>query len=226
MAEKVKPIKTERIDNPDGTYIVKSIFENNKDYLSEIENYTKDDELFEIIYYKDSNFNDICCKQINNFSNKTTIIFYYNDKIKYFKCEKKFYNKYSVVDKIEYYSDYELKNLYANTEYRYYPFHIERHTVFKQEHKGYFSCIEYSKLNGSLYKATAFCDKCYKNVYLKAKTKYLKNDDAIVLRIYSNRKENKYFSEIEKFDSNRNSLYKKQYKFKGILAHILFWLAR
>ena len=82
MAEKVKPIKTERIDNPDGTYIVKSIFENNKDYLSEIENYTKDDELFEIIYYKDSNFNDICCKQINNFSNKTTIIFYYNDKIK------------------------------------------------------------------------------------------------------------------------------------------------
>ena len=34
------------------------------------------------------------------------------------------------------------------------------------------------------------------------------------------------YTEIEKFDEKENSIYKKQYKFKGILAHILFWLAR
>lgn len=226
MAEEVKPIKTERIDNPDGTYTVKSIFDKNANYLSEIENYTKDNELIEAIWYRDSNFSNIYCKQTNNLDQNTTIIYrYYND-IDDYKSEKRFYNTYNVIDKVEYYFDYELKKLYAIEKYIYRPFHVEMHTVFEQEHNGYCSCIEYDKLNGKVYKAVTFYDKCYKNVYRKTKLKYLENSNVVVLRIYSNKKENKYFSEIEKFDKNKNSIYKKQYKFKGILAHILFWFAR
>ena len=66
MAEKVKPIKTERIDNPDGTYTVKSIFDKNEDYLSKIENFTKDNDLIQATWYKDNDFSDVICIQINN----------------------------------------------------------------------------------------------------------------------------------------------------------------
>lgn len=226
MVEEAKPIKTERIDNPDGTYTVKSIFDKNEDYLSKIENFTKDNDLIQATWYKDNDFSDVICIQINNLDENTTIISRYYDEKNNYKSEKKFYNKYNAIDKIEYYYDYELKSLYAIEVYKYYPFHIEAQTIFEHEHNGYFSCIEYYKLNGRIYKAIAFYDKCYKKVYRKTKSKYLKNDVVVVLRVYSDKKENKYLSEIEKFDSDGNSIQEKQYKFKGILAHILFWLAR
>ena len=219
MAEEVKPIKTERIDNPDGTYTVKSIFDKNEDYLSEIENFTKDNDLIQATWYKDNDFSDVYCIQINNFDENTTIISRYYDEKNDYKSEKRFHNKYKAIDKIEYYYDYELKSLYAIEEYKYYPFHIEAQTIFEHEHNGYFSCIEYYKLNGRIYKAIAI------NNQEEIKS-YLKNDVVVVLRVYSDKKENKYLSEIEKFDSDRNSIYKKQYKFKGILAQILFWFAR
>ena len=226
MSEEVKPIRTERIDNPDGTYIIKSIFSKDNDYLSQIELFSNNNELIESTWYKDINFSNIYCKQNNNLSEHTTIIRRYYDDIHEYNCEKISYNKYDAIEKVEYYYDYELKNLYAIEDYKYYPFHIEMHTIFEQEHNGYFSCIEYCKLHGKAYKATAFYDKYYKNVYRKTKSKYLKNDNIIVLRIYSNIVENKYFSEIEKYDKSKNLIYTKQYKFKGIMAHILFWLAR
>ena len=46
----------------------------------------------------------------------------------------------------------------------------------------------------------------------------------LFLRIYEQSKDG-YLSEIEKYDNDKNLIYKKQFKFKGVLAKILFFFA-
>ncbi|MBP3925077.1 hypothetical protein J6E39_07550 [bacterium] len=226
MSEELKPTKTEKIENSDGTYTVKYVFENNQDYLSQIELYTADNKLLESDWYIDDSFNNILTKEINNSEENTTIIIRYYDEINTYKTEKIFYNEYDIVTKIEYYHDENLEKLYAIEEYEYLLFGIKQKTVFEQEHNGYFSCIEFCNLKGQIYKGISFYDRNYSNIYRTSKIKYLKNDNIIILRLYFKKQNANYFSEIEKFDKNKNVVYKKRYKFKGLLAYILFWFAK
>ena len=66
-------------------------------------------------------------------------------------------------------------------------------------------------------------DGSYVNKRVHAKPD--KNESWLYLREYEKPK-NKIYSEITKFDKEYKIVYLKQYKFKGLLAKILFWFAR
>ena len=101
---------------------------------------------------------------------------------------------------------------------------ISKKAFSEKQDGGYLSYISKYK-NGKLVSTEYFENKDFTELYRIAYIKYLKNGNRILLRKYNKLQEG-IFSEIEKSDKDKNSIYKKQYKFKGILAHILFWLAR
>lgn len=60
MAKEVKPIKTKRIDNSDGTYTVKEVYDkpNFDCYLSDIETFDTNDRMLNGTYYNDKKFKE------------------------------------------------------------------------------------------------------------------------------------------------------------------------
>ena len=85
------------------------------------------------------------------------------------------------------------------------------------------SHIEYYTLDNKAISAQAFSDKNFQNLYRTSNFRYTKTHEYI-LRQYE-APEDGILSEIEKYDLENNLIYKKQYKFKGLLSKILFWLS-
>ena len=161
----------------------------------------------------------------------------YTVKLVYHKQKKEFGSNIELCSRIEYYNknnkivkrcsfkDKEFSQLYATDTYEYLKNKtVIRKTRFKEMHENHQSGIEYSNKKEEVVFCKSYTDKDFKNLYRTTWIKY-KQKGKILLRIYA-QKQNQYSSEIEKYDKNKNLIYKKQYKFKGILAHILFWLAR
>ena len=124
-----------------------------------------------------------------------------------------------------YYKDKKLTQLYATEKYEYFPNGKQIvKTVMEELYKNELSSIEYSNNKDEITFSKGYIDKEFKNLNRKTWIKYIKNYQ-IRLRIYT-QKQGEIYTEIEKYDKNKNLIYKKQYQFKGILAHTLFWLAR
>lgn len=60
MSEEIKPVKSERIDNPDGSYIVKEVFEENLDgFMSWIIQFDKKERPVKIQEFFDKEFKEL-----------------------------------------------------------------------------------------------------------------------------------------------------------------------
>ena len=80
MTQEVQPIKRERIDNFDGTYTVKEVYDkpNFDCYLSDIETFDQNDKMLSGAYYNDKKFKELIYKETreyteNDFYSKTDI---------------------------------------------------------------------------------------------------------------------------------------------------------
>ena len=288
MTEEVKPIKTEKFDNPDGTQIIKGFYNqyinlniegvNYKSYKIEImpyknlrkEYYYSNQDYTELTatIYEYKHDNDNTEKQIiwkNTNEEWQSVIFEYNTKGKIvrfraysdkdmtnlvsediyeyesdeiYSCRKILHknlevNEYQIIEyykedriaKKLYYKDINFNKLFATQAYEY----LQNgksitNVVFEELYKNIYSLKEYRNKEGKSTYCLGFTDKCFKSLCGKKWIKYNKLY-IIGLKTYT-KKQDGYFSEIEKYDMNKNLIYKKHYKFKGILAHILFWLAR
>ena len=72
MTEEVKPIKTERIDNPDGTYTVKEVYSGN----TAIINYDNQDRLLSNHWYKEEDCINLLGKRNRKYETKGNYIDY------------------------------------------------------------------------------------------------------------------------------------------------------
>ncbi len=96
-------------------------------------------------------------------------------------------------------------------------------TVFTKPRNKIMSGITY--YNNKNYMASAFYNNDFTNLYRKTWGKINKKDEELRLRIYA-KLEDGYFSIIEKLDKDKNKIYERKYKFKGILARILYFFAK
>ncbi|MCI5888747.1 MAG: hypothetical protein MRZ62_04425, partial [Brachyspira sp.] len=111
--------------------------------------------------------------------------------------------------KYEYHPNYTIENWQYNKEISQNDFSEIRYIDYKSDR-----CI----------KDLCFSDNNFTDLYGACFIKYYQNC-YIKLYTYAN-SQNGFYSTIKKCDNNDNLVYSKKYKFKGILAHILFWLAR
>ena len=186
------------------------------------------------IWYIDKDMQQPYCEQLlveykdkNNYAYK--IIYYDNSDTKeYYTATKQFYIEYysnNKVCKALCYKDKEFTQLQATETYEYLSKgkSIKR-VVFEEPYKDMQSIVEYrNKDNYSTY-CLGYIDRNFETLFRRTWIKYTKNY-SIRLRIYDKMQDG-FNTEIEKYDKDKKLIYKKQYKFKGILAHILFWLAR
>lgn len=102
--------------------------------------------------------------------------------------------------------------------------YIEKVVYAKESHNNHLSFIQHFDRFENIKKGYYYFDNNFTNLDYFAKTKYLKESYINYVECQNN--DNGYDTIIVKYDYENKLIYKKQYKFKGILAHILFWLAR
>lgn len=102
--------------------------------------------------------------------------------------------------------------------------YIEKVVYAEEPHNNHLSFIQHFDRLENIKKAYYYFDNNFTNLDYFAKTKYLKESYINYVECQNN--DNGYDTIIVKYDYENKLIYKKQYKFKGILAHILFWLAR
>ena len=176
--------------------------------------------------YKDKEFHQLQveehCEYKNGSRTMSTCISYndqllnfaiikYDDKERIIKREIFKDDKFSVLDYIENCS-------YSKNGNRI----VKR--IYEEPVKNVLSDLYIMNKKGFVIYSCQYYDKEFKELYRKVWFKYAKGFQ-IRLRIYT-QKQDGYYSEIIKYDKDENQICKKQYKFKGIIAHILFWLAR
>lgn len=216
-----------RYTNADGNNECKAVCETNTNgFLSTL--WVKEKNTGKDIYqewFEDKEFKESYCKKNYEYNEDglyitkatyATLSENCYNAIAYYNAQEKIYKK-------EYFKDSELKELYATEKYVYEnDNYYQQHTVFTEPYKEYLSCIEYNKNDKAFY-AISYFDNEYKNIYRRTWIKY-KDPYKLFLRIYEQSKDG-YLSEIEKYDNDKNLIYKKQFKFKGVLAKILFFFA-
>lgn len=198
-------------------------------HISCISIYDENDKPISTIHYKDNNFQDVLSK-------KEITYVYPNTKI-----SKQAFSEKQSGGYLSYISKYENGKLVSTEYFENKDFTKLRETEIIEylKHGKYISktsteiplsqidCYSFIRFysNNKNIKTFSYKNKNFTELYRIAYIKYLKNGSRILLRKY-NKLQGRIFSEIEKFDKENKSVYKKQYKFKGILAHILFWFAR
>lgn len=192
--------------------------------------FIKDKNTNNIIYqewFNEKDFKDFGCSSTLEYNQNGSYIekVFYGDILKK-DCynEIVYYSETGQKLKREYYTDKDYKELFASEKYEYGKNSMYSKVIYEKPYKqNILSAIEYSDKNNKRYYAVAYTDNDFKNIYRKTWVKYPK-DGKMFLRIYAE-KQNGYYSEIEKFDKNKNLIYKHQYKFKGILPKIFFCLS-
>lgn len=102
--------------------------------------------------------------------------------------------------------------------------YIEKVIYANGPHNNHLSFIQYFDKYNNIKCAYYYFDNNFYNLDFSAKTKYQKK--TYINFIEYKQANNGFYTLLLKYDYDKNLIYKKQYKFKGILAHILFWLAR
>lgn len=192
--------------------------------------FIKDKNTNNVIYqewFNEKDFKDFGCSSTLEYNQNGSYIekVFYGDILKK-DCynEIVYYSETGQKLKREYYTDKDYKDLFASEKYEYGKNSMYSKVIYEKPYKqNILSAIEYSDKNNKRYYAVAYTDNDFKNIYRKTWVKYPK-DGKMFLRIYA-KKQNGYYSEIEKFDKNKNLIYKHQYKFKGILPKIFFCLS-
>ena len=103
--------------------------------------------------------------------------------------------------------------------------YVKKAIYTKPTDDGRLSAILNYDSNGKILNSISYKDNNFENIYRKNSFKHFKDENFIYLREYE-KSENKIYSEITKVNKDNEILYTKQYKFKGLFAKILFWLAR
>ena len=179
--------------------------------------------------YSDKNFKNLITEYIYNDDGSYTYktkkdlkMFDYDIKSYIFKYDQ----NNNVKEKIYYFDD-NFENFYYKLEYKYTK-NPDKYSIKRIWTKPYENCIMSSIVkyyNNDNYMAVAYNDNNFKELYRKTWGKINKKDEELRLRIYA-KLEDGYFSIIEKLDKDNNKIYEKKYKFKGILARILYFFAK
>lgn len=95
--------------------------------------------------------------------------------------------------------------------------------VYTEPYLNMLSAIQKNYKNKSY--GIGFSDANFKIKYQEAWEKYNKKDEKIKLKTYEKKQEG-YHAILTKYDKDENEIYEKKYKFKGILARILYFFAK
>ena len=222
-------VSTNKYINKNGNTEKQLVYENDQNgwYTTIFEREKETNRRLKQIWYVDKKFNNIYTEGYATYNEDGSYIVkfvFHNPKRKY-SSGIEYYNSNNKLVKRFSFKDKEFSQLYATDTYEYLKNKtVIRKTIFEEMHENHLSGLEYSNKKEEVVFCKSYTDKDFKNLYRVTWIKY-KQKGKILLRVYA-QKQNQYSSEIEKYDKNKNLIYKKQYKFKGILAHILFWLAR
>jgi len=250
MAEEVKPIKTERIDNSDGTYTVKKVYYTNTAMVT----YDKFDRVLCTYWYKEESCTNLIGTLHRDYDEQGNCTEYFvNDTPLPPRNQLSeihaLNNNYQLLSS-KIFKDKEFSELIAicNFEYKEFGDYIQ-YTVYEQpqERNGYLSEIKEYNAKRKEFISTTYYDKEYKNLCEKEYRKYNKNKTMYKTKAqFETAQFDLYYSIINcvnEINNIKKTFYfidkdykqlklcmilinNKQYKFKGILAHILFWLAR
>jgi len=213
--------------NTDGSYVKKWIYTepNENGLMSVICEYDSNDKYLGAKYYTDNNFTDLDQTIIREYNTDGSYIKKYvypqNDE---FKFKKETYDINNKIKTIEFYNDINGKELVAKDFYSYKNSKQIIKSVFEKPYNNFQSSIEIKEGN-MLKKTIAYSDRNFKETLRVQYFKHFKDNSYIRLREYK-KPQDKILAEITKFDKDKKILYTKQYKFKGLLAKILFWLAK
>lgn len=214
--------------NEDGSYLIKKIYDkpNSKNCLSTIDYFNKENISTKSVGYSDNNFKNLAVTITPYIEkHKTTTIYEipFDDDI---MASVEYKNDDGCIIEEKHYKDKELQMLYLTIKYEYHPkYIIEKWQYNKEIPKNDFSEIRYIDYKSDkCIKDLCFSDNNFTDLYGACFIKYYQ-DYYVKLYTYVN-PQNGYYSTIKKCDNNDNLVYSKKYKFKGLLAHILFWLAR
>ena len=197
------------------------------DWLPGVREIDKDGNVIKCSAYLDNNMQQLCYEKTFEYQDKKTytcktILHSNSEKVNYNTIE--FYNNKKLT-KVLYYKDQDFKELYAADTFEYLPNNRSiRCTVFEEPYHKMFSMIKYYKKDKRWTYALGYLDKNFNVLFCKTRVKYTKNHQ-IILRIYS-KKQDGYNTEIEKYDNDKNLVYKKSYNLNYLIARFLFLFLR
>ena len=198
---------------------------NGKNCLSTIDYFNKENILIKSVVYSDNNFKNLAVTITPDIEkHKTTTIYEipFDDDI---MASVEYKNNDGCIIEGKHYKDKELQMLYLTIKYEYHTeYRIEKWQYNEEYPQNNFSEIRYiDNKSDKCIKDLCFNDNDFTDLHGTCFIKYYQ-DYYVKLYTYAN-SQNGYYSTIKKCDNNGNLVYSKKYKFKGILAHILFWLA-
>lgn len=200
-------------------------------WLSRIEKFSMDNKFLSGKFYIDDNFINMGANEYREYDvegNATSYIEFQTIQDNGFISAIEKFDKYSKRVSGQYFKEQNFKNLILNIKYKYNSDgSFMKYFVFEEPNKnGELSSIEYFNKNVTFKSRDSFLDQKFKQKIETFKIIH-HNDGSYTEKTKSyNISIHIYSINIEKYDKYGNLIYKKQYKFKGILAHILFWLAR
>lgn len=163
MAEEVKPIKTERIDNPDGTYTIKEIY----DCGAILIEYSMDNKYLSKEIFNDSNCKNLAGRSYRKYNDNSNYVDYniyvnaleeYDTNIKYQSSE--IYNSDSSNTRLEkFYSDNNFSNLIMTLKTIYGGERVERYMQGNMQYDDISYCSRHDVL--CCYDEEPCVFKCY-----------------------------------------------------------------
>ena len=214
MSEEIKPVKSERIDNIDGSYIVKEIFDKNVNgVLSQILYYNQQELLVKKQYFSDKIFKNILCTskyKYNDDKSWTEYDVYAQDQGGWKSITGTFDSKKRQTSS-KTYSDKKFKNLIKEATRKYNKNgSYEENTI---DYNSKLKAISYFNKKGQEKKRDVYDINSQKLLYKATVIKYLKNGNIIFYYLPDN------VETLYNNDKEWKILVEKQYKksgFKGL----------
>ena len=213
MSEEIKPIKSERIDNPDGSYILKELYDENPDgFLSAIIYFDKNNRLVKIEEFYDNEFKELFITETRKydiFNNWVSVVVEEN----YTIWQKRYYKKGNLVKEKSY--DKESNKLLWVDKFEYL-----KNGHYKQYRKSYsFTSVsferEYDEKNQKIFNKSSINDgKWSKYFYKYENGKLVRKDfeDGYEEYIYDDKDR---MVEIKRHIKNEETYEKKEYQEDG-----------
>ena len=218
MSEEIKPVKSERIDNPDGSYVVKEVFDENPDgFLSWIIQFDKKerpvkfqeffDKEFKELYITETRKYDIFNSWISDVIQENYPVrvkrYYKNGKLIKEENYNKEKNELSYIKFFKYYKNgqYKIIEKYDKNFYDIHTYDADGNWI-KWEMNSEKRIVEWQYINKQKCKETV-----YENNKIKSSTDFIygeKNQISEEKTIYytPEKEEDKYFSKIRKYNIN------------------------
>ena len=200
----------------------------NFEYSSLKEKYNSKNEVLSAIFYSDNNFKTIVAyeREIYNNLGKKEVFMRYKipDIANHLSIITEIIDDNTTIEKA--FIDNNFKEIDSICKIHYQSKNITQSDyIFSNSPENkYFTRLISSTSDNKTIAIELYEDNNFKNLLSKESYKYY-DETVITLKTYGNNMSSNY-TEIKKYDKNNNLIYKKQYKFKGILAQILFWFAR